>query len=99
MVVIPQTPAHAAYSDCPYGKVCLWEWPNGGGARWDVPHCLENDVPSWLRNKTSSVRTHANKVTLYVGLPGDDPVIGQWTSTNLSPQHEDRTYKVWVWCD
>lgn len=60
IVVIVQSPAAAAFTDCPSGQACVWVDANGGGARMDIAfstyvgHCW--NLPPGQRNFVSSAR-------------------------------------------
>ncbi|GAA4005769.1 hypothetical protein GCM10022247_29300 [Allokutzneria multivorans] len=94
--------AHAAvagYETCPAGKVCVYERWHGTGPRWDVPGCGWWELPSWIRNEVSSVRTHGNAMSLLDVANGE--IVGRvraHTATNLASWENERADKVHVEC-
>ncbi|GAB3927832.1 hypothetical protein GCM10029976_024610 [Kribbella albertanoniae] len=96
---VSATPAHAAYSDCSWGKVCVWDGWNGSGNRWEVPNCGWNKIPVYMNELVSSAKTHGNAMRLYDG--GAAVYVGNfkpWMESNLASYEDDRASWVWVDC-
>jgi hypothetical protein len=61
ITIAVQSPAAAAFSDCPSGQACIWVDANGGGARMDIAfsthvgYCW--NIPAGWKNFVSSARS------------------------------------------
>ncbi|WP_017558415.1 peptidase inhibitor family I36 protein [Nocardiopsis baichengensis] len=97
-LALTAAPAQADYSDCPWGKVCVFSGWHGGGERWDVPSCGHHPVPDFMTLKASSVKTHGNDVGLIFLSPTPRGHVPRWTETNLSPEENNRLVGVVVYC-
>ncbi|MFE6822168.1 peptidase inhibitor family I36 protein [Streptomyces sp. NPDC057690] len=100
-VLAGSTPASAAYSDCPYGRVCVFEGWGGTGLMGYAVQCGRNEIAgSALDHKVSSVRTHGNGVSFYRYNHPEWRLayVGPWTQTNLSLQENDLADYMYVEC-
>lgn len=79
--VAVQSPAHAAYTDCPASQVaCFWWDSNGNSFRWDIPYSYgcKNLTPTW-NDQASSLRLNSVAHGINTGV-----MIQWWINGNCS---------------
>lgn len=86
------------YSDCPYGRACLFDGWHGTGTFMVMDGCGWLDL-RFLSNIASSARAHGNAMWLY-DYAGEEYVgyIQPWTQTNLASWENNRADAVYVVC-
>ncbi|ORT60530.1 serine/threonine-protein kinase [Streptomyces sp. CB03238] len=87
----------AGYDACPYGRTCIFEGWDGTGWMGYAPSCGTIDLGG-LKFMVSSVRTWGNPVSLLDQDGRQLAHVNSWTSTNLSPEQNDRAVTAFVHC-
>ncbi|MEV0385735.1 peptidase inhibitor family I36 protein [Nonomuraea sp. NPDC050643] len=96
-----------AFGDCPSGYGCFWTGTNGGGSRWDAPHCSVGGFPfnlsgHWLDNNIESVRNRGGgTIHLYSDYYGNDymtSIVNNGQGVNLHSHHRNQASSIRIDC-
>ncbi|MFC0006500.1 hypothetical protein [Micromonospora siamensis] len=87
-----------SYSDCPYGRACLFYWENGGTPLWYAPSCGWHTLSDYgVQNWARSIRTQGNPVDVYFwGKTNSPQRVPAWTQGGLN--YWDEADEIYVRC-